>query len=92
MKKRAKLYETAIRQGVEEADAYFMLGKSLGTVRATENWHCLIYNVLRNWHHMIFEIRLSYGIVLANMELFTEAADEFRFHYRARCRQCGCPL
>ena len=25
------------------------------------------------------EIRLSYGIVLANMELFTEAGDEFRF-------------
>ena len=25
------------------------------------------------------EIRLSYGIVLANLELFTEAGDEFRF-------------
>ena len=74
----AKLYETAIRQGVEEADAYFMLGKSLE--RSGNEKLALPY--LQRAAELApddLEIRLSYGIVLANMELFKEAGDEFRF-------------
>ncbi len=74
----AKLYETAIRHGVEEADAYFMLGKSLE--RSGTDKLALPY--LQRAAELApddIEIRLSYGIVLANLELFTEATGEFRF-------------
>lgn len=74
----AKLYETAIRHGVQEADAYFMLGKSLersGTDKLALPYLQRAAELAPN----DLEIRLSYGIVLANMELFTEAAGEFHF-------------
>jgi tetratricopeptide (TPR) repeat protein len=74
----AKLYEKAIRQGVEEADAYFMLGKSLE--RSSNEKLALPY--LQRATELApddLEIRLSYGIVLANLELFKEAGNEFRF-------------
>ncbi|MBE1554623.1 tetratricopeptide repeat protein [Sporosarcina limicola] len=74
----AKLYETAIRQGVEEADAYFMLGKSL---ERTGN-EKLALPYLQRAAELApedLEARLSYGILLANMELFKEAGAEFRF-------------
>ena len=74
----SKLYETAIRQGVEEADAYFMLGKSLE--RSDNGKLALPY--LQRAAELApddLEIRLSYGILLANLELFKEAGDEFRF-------------
>lgn len=74
----SKLYETAIRQGVEEADAYFMLGKSLE--RSNNGKLALPY--LQRAAELTpddLEVRLSYGILLANLELFKEAGDEFRF-------------
>jgi tetratricopeptide (TPR) repeat protein len=74
----AKLYEKAVRQGVEEADAYFMLGKSLE--RSGNEKLALPY--LQRATELApddLEIRLSYGIVLANLELFKEAGNEFRF-------------
>ncbi|NYF24970.1 lipopolysaccharide assembly protein LapB [Sporosarcina sp. JAI121] len=74
----AKLYEKAIRQGVEEADVYFMLGKSL----ERSNNEKLALPYLQRAAELApedLEIRLSYGIVLANMELFNEAGNEFRF-------------
>ena len=87
----AKLYETAVRQGVEEADAYFMLGKSLE--RSGNEKLALPY--LQRAAELApedLEIRLSYGIILANMELFKEAGDEFRFIIERDDRQCRCPL
>ncbi|KXH87358.1 lipopolysaccharide assembly protein LapB [Sporosarcina sp. HYO08] len=74
----AKLYERAIRQGVNEADAYFMLGKSLE--RADNDKLALPY--LQRASELSpndLEIRLSYGILLAKMEIFSEAEKEFRF-------------
>lgn len=74
----AKLYEKSIRQGVEEADAYFMLGKSLE--RADNAKLALPY--LQRAAELAptdLAIRLSYGISLANMQVFDEAGNEFRF-------------
>ncbi|MFS0575307.1 tetratricopeptide repeat protein [Sporosarcina sp. 179-K 3D1 HS] len=74
----AKLYEQAVRQGVEDADAYFMLGKSLE--RSANDKLALPYmQRAAELAPQDLEIRLSYGILLAKMELFPQAADEFRF-------------
>ena len=74
----SKLYEKAIRKGVEEADAYFMLGKSLE--RSDNGKLALPY--LQRAAELApddLEARLAYGILLANMELFKEASEEFLF-------------
>lgn len=74
----SKLYETAIRKGVEEADAYFMLGKSLE--RSDKIKLALPY--MQRAVELApddLEVRLSYGIILANLELFSEAGEAFRF-------------
>lgn len=74
----SKLYEKAIRKGVDEADAYFMLGKSLE--RSDNGKLALPY--LKRAAELApddLETRLAYGILLANMELFTEASEEFLF-------------
>lgn len=74
----AKLYEKAIRKGVNEADAYFMLGKSLE--RSDKEKLALPY--LQRAAELApedLEARLSYGILLARLELFEEAGNEFRF-------------
>lgn len=74
----SKLYESAIRKGVEEADVYFMLGKSLERSEQVK----LALPYLQRAAELApedLEIRLSYGILLANLELFTEAGEEFRF-------------
>ena len=74
----SKLYEMAIRKGVDEADVYFMLGKSL---ERSDNQKLALPYLQRaaELSPEDLEIRLSYGILLANMELFEEAGDEFRF-------------
>ncbi|MDS9470981.1 lipopolysaccharide assembly protein LapB [Sporosarcina pasteurii] len=74
----SKLYEQAIRKGIEEADAYFMLGKSLE--RAGKVKLALPY--LQRAAELAptdMEVRLSYGILLANLELFDQAGEEFRY-------------
>lgn len=74
----AKLYEKAIRKGVEEADAYFMLGKSLE--RSEQATLALPY--LQRAAELAptdLEIRLAYGILLANLEVFDQAGEEFRY-------------
>ena len=74
----SKLYEKAIQKGVNEADAYFMLGKSLERIDQTK----LALPYLQRATELApndLEARLSYGILLANMELFTQAAEEFSF-------------
>lgn len=73
-----KLYEQAIRLGVEEADAYFMLGKSIE--RAGQGKLALPY--LQRAAELAptdIEIRLAYGISLANAEIFEAAGEEFRY-------------
>ncbi len=74
----SKLYEKAIQKGVNEADAYYMLGKSLERSDQTK----LALPYLQRATELApndLEARLSYGILLANMELFTQAAEEFKF-------------
>lgn len=74
----AKLYERAIRQGVDEADAYFMLGKSLERTDQAK----LALPYLQRAAELApkdLEIRLSYGILLATLEVYEEAEKEFTF-------------
>lgn len=74
----SKLYEQAIRKGVDQADAHFMLGKSLERMDKVK----LALPYMQRAAELSpadLEIRLSYGILLANLELFTEAGNEFRF-------------
>ena len=73
-----KFYEQAVRKGVDQSDAYFMLAKSLERMDKAK----LALPYMQRAAELApgdLEIRLSYGIILANMELFTEAGDEFRF-------------
>lgn len=74
----SKLYETAIRKGIEEADAFYMLGKSL---ERSDNAKLALPYLQRAAELAPddLEARLAYGILLANMELFEEAGEEFRF-------------
>lgn len=77
-KEAAKLYEQAVRKGVEEADAYFMLGKSLE--RSEEARLALPYfQRAAELAPRDLEIRLSYGIALANQEIFDKAGEAFRY-------------
>lgn len=74
----AKLYEKAIQKGVEEADAYFMLGKSL----ERDDKAKLALPYLQRAAELSptdLEVRLAYGILLANLELFDQAGEEFRY-------------
>lgn len=74
----AKLYEKAIRTGLDEADAYFMLAKSLKESGSGK----LALPYMQRAAELgpeDLEIRLSYGILLAEMELFKEAGQEFSF-------------
>lgn len=74
----AKLYEQAIRKGIEEADAYFMLGKSLERSEQVK----LALPYLQRAAELAstdLEIRLTYGISLANLEVFDKAGEEFRY-------------
>ena len=74
----SKLYEQAIRKGVEQADAYFMLGKSL---ERTDNPKLALPYLQRAVELAPDDLegRLSYAIILANLELFEEAGNELRF-------------
>lgn len=71
------LYEKAISCGVQEADAYFMLGKSLE--RAEKGRLALPYlQRALELAHEDLEIRLSYGILLANEGVYDLAEDQFK--------------
>lgn len=74
----AKLYEKAIHTGLDEADAYFMLGKSLKQSDKPK----LALPYLQRAAELApsdLEIRLAFGILLAEMELFEEARKELTF-------------
>ena len=71
------LYEKAIQCGVKEADAYFMLGKSLesaGKGRLALPYLQTAIELAPDDH----EIRLSYGILLANEGVYEVAEGEFQ--------------
>lgn len=74
----AKLYEKAIRAGLNEADAFFMLGKSL---KQSDNPKLALpyFQRAAELAPNDLEIRLAYGILLAEMELFEEARKELSF-------------
>lgn len=72
----AKLYERAIQTGLETVDVYFMLGKSME--QAGNDRLALPYlqrAVELNEDDQ--EVLLSYGILLAKLELFPEAQPVF---------------
>jgi len=72
----AKLYEKAIRFGIQGADAYFMLGKCFERL---ENPTLALPYLQRaaELEPSDLQIRLSYGIGLAALEMFNEAEPEF---------------
>ncbi|MDN4607099.1 tetratricopeptide repeat protein [Sporosarcina highlanderae] len=74
----ARVYEKAIRTGLNEADAFFMLGKSL---KQSDNSKLALpyFQRAAELAPDDLEIRLAYGILLAEMELFEEAAKELHF-------------
>ncbi|MCW1927039.1 tetratricopeptide repeat protein [Bhargavaea beijingensis] len=74
----ARLYEKAIRGGIEGADAPYMLGKSLE--RTGKLKLALPYmQRARELSPDDLQIRLSYGILLASLEMFHQAMDELTF-------------
>ncbi|MET3574686.1 tetratricopeptide repeat protein [Bhargavaea ullalensis] len=73
----ANLYEKAIRGGIAGADAPFMLAKSLE--RSGKPKLALPY--MQRAAELApedLQVRLSYGILLASLEMFEPAADELR--------------
>ncbi|GKV68001.1 TPR repeat-containing protein YrrB [Sporosarcina sp. NCCP-2716] len=73
----ATLYEKSIQAGVNEADAYYMLGKSLE--RSDKGKLGLPY--MQRAMELApddLEIRLSYGILLANEGVYDLAEAEFK--------------
>ena len=73
----AKLYQKAIEHKIEGADAYFMLGKSF----EREEKYKLALPYMQRAAELApndVEIRLSYGILLCTLEMFTEAEKELK--------------
>lgn len=74
----ARLYEKAIRGGIEGADAPYMLAKSLE--RTGKLKLALPYmQRARELSPDDLQIRLSYGILLASLEMFVEAMEELKY-------------
>lgn len=72
----AKLYEKAIQTGLESADAYFMLAKSLENT-GSDKLSLPYMQRAAELEPADMEIKLSYGILLAKLELFKEAKPVF---------------
>lgn len=73
----AKLYEKAISTGIEGPDAYYMLGKSLEKEGLTK----LSLPYLQRASELApedIQIKLSYGIALASLEMFEQAEPVFK--------------
>ncbi|MBW9234563.1 tetratricopeptide repeat protein, partial [Leptospira santarosai] len=74
----AKLYEKSIQFGIQGADAYFMLGKCFERLGNPK----LALPYLQRAAELEptdVQIRLSYGIGLAALEMFKEAEPEFLY-------------
>ncbi|MFX3674470.1 MAG: tetratricopeptide repeat protein [Paenisporosarcina sp.] len=74
----AKLYEKSIRFNIQGADAYFMLGKCFERL-GNEKLSLPYLQRASELDPTDVQIRLSYGIVLAALEMFKEAEPEFMF-------------
>ncbi|WP_419959088.1 tetratricopeptide repeat protein [Psychrobacillus sp. BM2] len=73
----AKLYEKAIASGIEGPDAYYMLGKSLEKEGLTK----LSLPYLQRAFELApedIQVKLSYGIALASLEMFEQAEPVFK--------------
>jgi len=73
----AKLYEKAIANGIEGADAYYMLGKSFEKEGLTK----LSIPYLQRAYELAtddIQVKLSYGIALASLEMFEQAEPVFK--------------
>lgn len=73
----ATLYEKSIQAGVNEADAYYMLGKSLERSEKGKLGLPYMQRAMELAPEDL-EIRLSYGILLANEGVYDLAEDEFK--------------
>ena len=74
----AKLYQRAIDNGIEGADAFFMLAKSL----ERQNELTLALPFMQRAAELApndIEIRLAYGILLCTLEMFDVAQKELQF-------------
>lgn len=74
----AKLYQRALSGGIEGADAPYMLAKSLERTGQLK----LALPYMQRASELApddLQIRLSYGILLASMEMFAEAMEELTF-------------
>jgi len=74
----AKLYERSIRNGIEGADAYYMLGKSF----EHEDQPKLGLPYMQRAAELApedLQIRLAYGIMLCTLELFQPAEKELQY-------------
>lgn len=74
----AKLYEKAIRFNIQGADTYFMLGKCFERL-GSEKLALPYLQRACELDSTDIQFRLSYGIVLAALEMFTEAEPEFMY-------------
>ncbi|GKV66767.1 MULTISPECIES: tetratricopeptide repeat protein [Sporosarcina] len=72
----AKLYEKAVQAGLESSDAYFMLGKSLEQAGSDRLALPYMQRAVELAEEDL-EVLLSYGILLAKLELFIEARPVF---------------
>ena len=74
----AKLYEKAITNGIEGPDAYFMLGKSFQKVDQTKLALPYLQRAYELDETQDIQIKLTYGIALASLEMFDVAEPIFK--------------
>ena len=74
----AKLYEKAITNGIEGPDAYFMLGKSFQKVDQTKLALPYLQRAYELDETQDIQIKLTYGIALASLEMFDIAEPIFK--------------
>ncbi len=74
----AKLYEKAIHYNIQGADTYFMLGKCFERL-GSEKLALPYLQRACELDPTDIQFRLSYGIVLAALEMFTVAEPEFMY-------------
>lgn len=74
----AKLYEKAIRFNIQGPDTYFMLGKCFERL-GSEKLALPYLQRACELDPTDIQFRLSYGIVLAALEMFKEAEPEFMY-------------
>lgn len=74
----AKLYEKAITNGIEGPDAYFMLGKSFQKVDQTKLALPYLQRAYELDESQDIQIKLTYGIALASLEMFDIAEPVFK--------------